>query len=333
MAMALLILHILLCIITAAGQSSAVECSPAKAVALPIKDVLVDPSIADSFMRGIPARIGSPPQPIVLLPWPELNNTWIYDGHAGCDPVLGLSETTCRVRRGAYFSSDTSQSFKKTNDVVIAGGSANEITTLGTEVDVGRLVSTSLGGTDVFAVGDDGDNSQQAVVNSMPLGVPRLNWDHGYTTLHTLGLGSDSVYLNALVKAGKIPSRVWSLFWGRTAGPNQIDGSIVLGGYDREKVVGQNYTQRLDYSEATGCWTGMKITVSGIEANFVNGANKNIIDKDQPLSVCLVPQRQHLLEAPLSVQSAFLAATSMKATNLSSGLQWTDLLIDEGTTP
>ena len=305
----------------------AVDCNPnnVKPIALPLKDVAVDPRIPGSFMRGIPARLGSPPQSIVLLPWAELNNTWIYDGQFNCSVELNLSDTTCRVRRGSYFRSSDSTTFRKTTDIVAAGGSATEITTLGTELDVGRLVTSSLGGTDVFSVGD-GD---AALVDSMPIGAPRFNWDHGYTTLHTLGLGSDSVYLNALVKAGKIPSHVWSFFWGRAEGPNKVDGSVVLGGYDRQKVTGSNYTQRLDYSEATGCWTGMKVTISGIEANFWNGSNFNIIDKDQPLSVCIVPHRQHLLEAPQSVLSAFLAVTSMSIGTFSSGLQWTDMVIDD----
>lgn len=329
MAMAPLILVLILHFLYIRTARTA-ECGPnnAKPVVLPIKDVLVDPSITESLMRGIPARIGSPPQPIVLLPWAELNNTWIYDGQHGCSAELALSDTTCRVRRGSYFRSTDSQSFRKSADIVAAGGSAIEITTLGTELDVGSLVSTSLGGTDVFSVG----NGDEALVSSMPIGVPRLNWDHGYTTLHTLGFGSDSVYLRTLVKAGKIPSHVWSFFWGRTASPNQIDGSVVLGGYDREKVTGQNYTQRLDYSEATGCWTGMKVSISGIEANFWNGTNRNIIDKDQPVSVCIVPQRQHLLEAPVSVLTSFMAVTSMKSSKSSGGLQWADLVIDDGTT-
>ncbi|KAM7190933.1 hypothetical protein V8F33_009166 [Rhypophila sp. PSN 637] len=160
-------------------EASAADCPPsnAKPIALPVRDVLVDPSIPGSFMRGIPARIGSSPQPIVLLPWAELNNTWIYHGQFNCSVELNLSDTTCRVRRGSYFHPSDSETFRKMTDIVTAGGSAVEITTLGTELDVGPLVSASLGGTDIFSVGD-GDSA--VVVDSMPIGVPRFNWDHGY---------------------------------------------------------------------------------------------------------------------------------------------------------
>jgi hypothetical protein len=39
-------------------------------MALPITDTVVDPTIPGSLMRGIPAQIGTPPQDIVVLPWP-----------------------------------------------------------------------------------------------------------------------------------------------------------------------------------------------------------------------------------------------------------------------
>ena len=39
-------------------------------VVLPIKDVQVNSTVPDSLMKGIPARIGTPEQDIVLLPWP-----------------------------------------------------------------------------------------------------------------------------------------------------------------------------------------------------------------------------------------------------------------------
>ena len=37
---------------------------------LPLQDVQVNATVADSFMTGIPAQVGTPPQDIVLLPWP-----------------------------------------------------------------------------------------------------------------------------------------------------------------------------------------------------------------------------------------------------------------------
>lgn len=46
----------------------AAECA-GKAFALPLKDVLVDPNIENSYVMGIPATVGTPEQNVVLLPW------------------------------------------------------------------------------------------------------------------------------------------------------------------------------------------------------------------------------------------------------------------------
>ncbi|KAK1830852.1 aspartic peptidase domain-containing protein [Podospora conica] len=305
-------------LLLAAGAWSALgqDCGSAVPVAFPITDVQTDPAAANSFMRGIPAKIGTPPQDIVMLPWVELNNTYIYDEQSDCDPSIIFNEQICKVRRGGYFIETDSTSFSKASDVISAGGASQEITTAGTEIGVKRLISTSLSGQDRLDVGSSG------FVN-LPLGIPRLRWDNGYTTLHALGLGSNSTYLNALVQAGKIPSRVWSLFWGRMwTDVGAMDGSLVLGGYDREKVIGRNFTQPLDYSEETGCWTGMKVTVNNLLVNFRNGSDFSIMPRNSAVQCCIVPQRQLLLEAPSGIVDAFESATQMKNIGSSFGLHW-----------
>ena len=48
---------------------------------LPLQDVQVLPDVPNSFMKGIPAKIGTPPQNLVLLPWAYVSTsiTTIYD--------------------------------------------------------------------------------------------------------------------------------------------------------------------------------------------------------------------------------------------------------------
>lgn len=141
--------------------------------------------------------------------------------------------------------------------------------------------------------------------------------------MHALGLGSNSTYLNALVQTGQIPSRVWSLFWGRMwTDVGAMDGSLVLGGYDREKVIGRNFTQPLDYSEETGCWTGMKVTVNNLFVNFRNGSDFSIMPRNSAVQCCIVPQRQLLWEAPSGIVDTFETATQMKNIGSSFGLHW-----------
>lgn len=208
----------------------------------------------------------------------------------------------------------------------MAGGAAQEITTSGTEQGVTKLLSTSLAGTDDLEVG-------LSSRLRLPIGIPRLRWDHGYTTLHALGLGSNSTYLNALVQAGQIPSRVWSIFWGRMwTETGAMDGSVVLGGYDSDKVIGRNYTQPLDYSEETGCWTGMKVTVSNVFVNFRNGTDVSVMPRNSAVQCCIVPQRQLLWEAPGTIVDAFESAVGMENIGPSFGLHWSARVYNSSST-
>lgn len=234
-----------------------------------------------------------------------MNNTYIYDDQSTCNTNLIDNEEICRVRRGGYYYETESTSFTKTVDLIDAGGAPVEIGTKGSESGIPKLVSTSLAGTDRFVTGD-----KEPV--TIPVGIPRLQWDGGFTISHALGLGPDSTYLNALVAARQIPSRVWSIFWGRMwTGNADMDGSIVLGGYDKEKVIGKNFTQRLDYSEDVGCWTGMKVTIVDVIANFPHAADVSIMSDNSPVRSCIVPQRQLLWEAPVNVATDLRRKTGL----------------------
>lgn len=198
-----------------------------------------------------------------------------------------------------------------------AGGATQETTYLGAETGIPNLITSSINGDDVIEIGS-------ANLTSFPIGIPRLEsgWDHGYTTLHALGLGKNSTFLNSLLRAGQIASLSWSLFWGRMWVDDWLDGSLVLGGYDSKVSVGDNYTQALDYSDndGTGCFTGMKVTITGIELNFSNGSDVTIYEDALP--VCIVPQRQLLIEGPRSIREAFENTTGMVYQNTSYGLHW-----------
>lgn len=199
--------------------------------------------------------------------------------------------------------------------MVAAGGASNETNDEGAETGIPDLLSESLDGTDTIAVGS-------LNLTTIPLGIPRLEWDHGYTTLHALGLGSNSTFLNSLVQAGSIASRVWSIFWGRMWVDDWVDGSVVFGGYNSELVSGENHTQALDYSDDTGCWTGMKVVVSDIKLNFPNGEDVSIFLTNYALPACIVPHRQLLIEAPVDLRETFESLTEMKHTRASYGLHW-----------
>ncbi|KAK4200412.1 aspartic peptidase domain-containing protein [Triangularia verruculosa] len=306
------------------GRVLSSGCEPVPPFALPITDIQVNSSITNSFMRGIPMNIGTPPKSIVVLPWPDLNNTYIYDEQSNCDSSIIWNEQICEIRRGGYFLETESTTFKKSADLIDAGGAPSELNTRGIELGVSKLLSTSLAGTETLT---SGLNSAKPL--TMPIGIPRLRWDNGYTMLHAMGMGSNSTFLNALTAAGQLSSRVWSIWWGRMwTETNAMDGSLVLGGYDQEKVTGRNITLPLDYTPESGCWTGMKVTVSNLLINFRNGTDVGILPRDSALRFCIVPQRQLLMEAPGSIVDTFQNATKMTSIGTSFGLHWNSRLFN-----
>ncbi|KAH7171161.1 aspartic peptidase domain-containing protein [Dactylonectria macrodidyma] len=258
----------------------------AEPLVLTIQDVQVLPDVRDSYMKGIAAQIGSPSQDIVLLPW-----------------------------AGNLFQEDKSNTFDKANDIIAAGGVGDEVGFEGSETGIKKLVSTSLGGTDTLTL------NGSVTLDGLPIGIPRMKWDAGYTMLHPLGLGSNSTYLNTLRAAGKIGSRVWSLFWGRMWVENSINGSLVLGGYDEEKSLA-----RITPRHST--MTTLRVILSDIKLNFRDGSDESIFPSNAALPCCLVPHQQLLLEAPLDYVDKFDEVTGINHTDISYGLHWSARLFD-----
>lgn len=108
-----------------------------------------------------------------------------------------------------------------------------------------------------------------------------------------------------------------------------IDGSLVLGGYDTQKIIGKNYTQPLDYNDATGCWTGMRVQVSSVKLNIRNGDEVELLPQNTAVNTCIVPQRQLLLEGPGDIVGAFENETRMSNIGRSFGLHWNAYLYED----
>lgn len=239
----------------------------------------------------------------------------IYDYNSYCDDTILSSDLICHVRRGGYFYENASSTWTKMSSLIEAGGATQEADDSRAELGIPDLLTRSLGGTDTIALGDGN-------LTNWPIGIPRFNWDHGYTTLHALGLGRNSTILQSLVDAGQAASRVWSIFWGRMWVDDWLDGSVIFGGYDSELVIGDNYTQSLDYSESTGCWTGMKVTITDIVLNTRVGEKISIFPTNYALPTCITPQKQLLLEAPKTILSNFEEETGMSSPGFSRGIHY-----------
>lgn len=197
--------------------------------------------------------------------------------------------------------------------MIDAGGAGQEASEAnGLETGIPDLLSTSVFGTDAFGVAS-------IQLPSFPIGIPRSQWDHGYSSLHALGLGRNSTLLNHLVDTGQIASHAWSIFWGRMWTADQADGSVVLGGYNSKLVTGENHTWPLDYDV---CFNGLKVSINEILLNKRNGKDTSILQNQVSVKACIVPQRQFLFEVPHSVQQNFENETKMNGSSLSQGLHF-----------
>ncbi|MCJ1272510.1 hypothetical protein MMC21_000296 [Puttea exsequens] len=107
-------------------------------------------------------------------------------------------------------------------------------------------------------------------IPKFPLGISR---DEG-EPMNTLGFGHNSTLLNILALNGSIASRTWSFWQGWTGAQTQyqMDGSLVLGGYDSAKVTGQNITVPLNMSDLN-C---NLVNVTDIKMNLKNGSSPSL---------------------------------------------------------
>ncbi|KAH6950765.1 aspartic peptidase domain-containing protein [Fusarium avenaceum] len=291
----------------------------AEPLVLPIRSVQVYPDIKDSYMIGIPAEIGTPPQNLVLLPWADLNNTWIYNTEPHCGTETIINDRVCKVRRGGLFNEEYSTSFNNFSNIVDAGGAEDGTVVKGGTYGVRKLSEDGRGAKDKFKL------ESSVALQDFPFGIPTSEWDNEPSTQSPLGLGRNSTYLNALRKAGKITSRVWSIFWGRMWTSNDLEGSLMLGGYDEKKVTGENYTAPLvfgNFDAKDGCWTGMRVTVTDIKVNFVGGTNASIVPTGTTLQCCIDPTHNLLLDAPNEYIENFEHISGLETNSSSSGLHW-----------
>jgi len=190
----------------------------------------------------------------------------------------------------------------------IHGGSFNEGTSSTWSQAVGQNASgaaqehpfvdatTDIWGNDVLQL-----NSSVSFKN-FPLAVTRTKaWN-----MNAMGLGRNSTMLNALHSAGTITSRSWSLFWGLTGADanSQMDGSLVLGGYDAAKVTGDNFTDHLYIDK--GCITSFLVTVTDIVMNLPDSSKISILGTSSgaAMRMCIQPEIP-LITLPADVWSAF----------------------------
>lgn len=157
---------------------------------------------------------------------------------------------------------------------------------------------TDLFGSDVFQA----NTSTQ--FKSFPLGIQRGTSPSSGG--NNLGLGRNSTLLNTLKSAKLIASNSWGLFWGLVGetASSQMDGALILGGYDAAKATGPNYTQSISTSE--GC--NLFVVVTAINMTFPNGTTYNILGSSHgaALRFCLKPSLR-IMTLPFDLWRNFAA--------------------------
>ncbi|KAH8909281.1 acid protease [Coniochaeta sp. PMI_546] len=234
--------------------------------------------------RGLSVSVGSPEQNFAFLPqWP-LNNTMVYGTSGFCElRHEAWTETGCVTFRGGEYTMITSQSRKipPSNAYPVESAPYPQMSFVSDTIKL---------------------NDNHSLTN-FPMGIALSGWgEQGYHPQMAIGMGANSTMLNMLKSTGRIASRVFGIFWGRTGATSrtQLDGSMVFGGYDRAKVIGQPYTQFM-IDDRSVCSTGMAVTITDLVLNFANGSNVSLFPgaKTSSIAACLVPDYPVLMTMPL----------------------------------
>ncbi|KAJ9668447.1 hypothetical protein H2201_001495 [Coniosporium apollinis] len=215
------------------------------------------------------------------------------------------------TRRGGFFDQDASTTFQAAANIAAAGAEFSENKTKGDWVK------------DSFAL------ASNLTLVDFPFQIPAdaANEGNGYDYQASLGVGRNSTVLSMLRRAGHIGSRTWGLWHGLAGATKgaQMDGSLVLGGYDAAKIKSkQNHTGK--YTEPAICESGMTVKIRDLVLNFPNGSNSNLLDPilgSSLIQACICPQCQNLMSIPFEpYYERFEMWTETSSINRSGGINF-----------
>jgi hypothetical protein len=163
------------------------------------------------------------------------------------------SRRWCDTYRGGLYDPDQSSSSRKVPNVFAAGASPSDV-----DRTAGLHVWESTWTLDDLGVGN-------TTLGQYPIGMPGFDYGTQNHPQGAIGLGPNSTLLTALKNAGTISSRSYGYWWGENGATSdaQMDGSLVLGGYDAAKTQGSNITTALR-TPSLSCMSGMHMTISDI---------------------------------------------------------------------
>ncbi|EFR04112.1 hypothetical protein MGYG_07119 [Nannizzia gypsea CBS 118893] len=214
---------------------------------------------------GLAVEFGTPPQTMVAALDGDWNSTSFWNTSFPCG---NLSRPACSWVHGGSFNDASSTSWRAPADP-----DQTDKSPAGGTIDIR--------GTDTLRVGSDILLDQFPIYFPKPRVIPQNN----------IGLGPNSTFLNRLFDRGEIASRSWSLFWGwqGVEKENQMNGSLVLGGYDKAKTAG-GAPLTTKFSDGVGCPSSLLVYLSNIVVNHVNGNKTSLFNSPgSALRACIKP--------------------------------------------
>jgi hypothetical protein len=213
----------------------------------------------------------------------DYNETYIYGTEGFCTDVYS-SGACVTFRGGAYDTSESS-----------------------TDKSIGNRKDSD--GFEADWTEDTLRFGSNTSLSSFGFGVPQQDLNQAFTSQSQLGLGRNSSFLRALVSAGDIGTKAYSIFWGLVGGPaeKQTRGSLVLGGLDKSLIADQNDNFTASLFRGSGCGTGMVVMISDIILNWPNGTDMSIFmgSKSAAIQACISPSFAGLMSLPLSYYDSF----------------------------
>ena len=212
-----------------------------------------------------------------------------------------LPSATCIVLNGGLFNENVSSSWLASSTMA-QSGAASENTSSIYPFTMDTWGQDTLGLTSALEI------------TSFPVDLTKqTSW-----AINALGLGMNSTVLNSLKSVRKIASSSWSMWYGLYGygGPvnAQMDGTLVLGGYDAAKTMGP----RLDFpvQAGTSCRTNLVVPLLDMTVD-TGGQSRSILDK--PQFACLDPGMT-TLEVSTKVYTQFISLAGGNFLRNSSGL-------------
>lgn len=252
----------------------------------------------DGPWQAVTISVGSNGQPIDLYPGANWATTILADSI--CTNTT-LSTTCYAARAGTYNESESTtaivsnKSAWETSYWNVQGGSIQS--TVGDQVNIGFVVP-NVSFTTIYQTYQSYPNGRQypVPVGNLALGAPYLE-----NVVSGLSLNMIAAWLYKSGGENSIPSYSYGMHIG-SVNP-AIPGSLVLGGYDKSRVLGNVSSQSVSlYSYSSGVWQikmkdiGLEVAAGGSPFGFksVNGLFKQDSGALVPKDITIDPTKPYM---------------------------------------